>query len=53
MPPDGPRPIAVIGEERPEGSFDGDPNETCDRCSRRLWCVIEVIYDDAEGNDAA
>jgi hypothetical protein len=53
MPPDGPRPIAVINEERPEGSVDGDPNETCARCGRPLYTVLRVVYDSAEDPDAA
>jgi hypothetical protein len=50
--PDEPRPPAVIYEEHPEKSFDGDPNERCDRCGRSLWCVLRVVYEDAEGDDA-
>jgi hypothetical protein len=53
MPPDGPRPIAVICEECPEGSFEGDPGETCARCGRPLYTVLRVVYDSAEGPDAA
>ena len=25
----------------------------CGRCGRPLWCVLRVVYEDAEGNDAA
>ena len=53
LPPNGHGRIAVIDEERPEGSFDGDPDERCDRCGRYLWCVIKVVYEDPEDNDAA
>jgi hypothetical protein len=44
--------IALIDEEHPEKSFQGDPDERCPSCGRRLWCVIKVVYDppiDEEG----
>jgi hypothetical protein len=51
LTPDGPGRIAVINEERPDKSFDGDPNERCARCGGRpLWTVIRVVYgDEGEG----
>ena len=45
LAPDEPRALAVIDEEHPEKSFDGDPDERCARCGRALWCVIEIVYD--------
>jgi ribosomal protein S14 len=44
FPPDSEGTIVLIDEERPEESFDGDPDERCSRCGRHLWCVIEVVY---------
>jgi hypothetical protein len=52
LPPEGPGYIVLIDEERPEESFDGDPDERCGRCGRHLWCVMKVVYDDAEGGGA-
>ena len=45
LTPDGPRRIAVINEEHPDKSFDGDPDERCTRCGQPLWTVIRVVYD--------
>lgn len=39
------RPIAVINEEHPDKSFDGDPYERCARCGRPLYTVLRVVYD--------
>jgi ribosomal protein S14 len=47
LPPDGPGYIVLIDEGRPEESFDGDPDERCGSCGRYVWCVIKVVYDDA------
>ena len=47
LPPDGAGYIVFVDEERPEKGFQGDPEERCDRCGRRLWCVIRVVYEDA------
>jgi hypothetical protein len=49
LPPDNPGYVVWIDEERPEESFDGDPDERCGSCGRYVWCVIKVVYDDAEG----
>ena len=52
LPPHGPGRTAVIKEERPEESFEGDPHETCARCGRPLYVVMRVAYDgesEAEG----
>ena len=43
--PDDQRLIAVINEEYPEQSFDGDPNERCESCGRALYTVFRVVYD--------
>jgi hypothetical protein len=47
LSPDGPGYIVIIDGERPERSFDGDPDERCSRCGRYLWCVIRFVYEDA------
>jgi hypothetical protein len=47
QPPDGPGYIVIIDGERPERSFDGDPDERCSRCGRYLWCVIRLVYESA------
>jgi predicted RNA-binding Zn-ribbon protein involved in translation (DUF1610 family) len=39
------RTIAVIYEEQPERSFQGDPNERCASCGRALYTVFNVVYD--------
>ena len=54
LPPDGPGSIVYTGEGAPGEGFSGDPEERCESCGRRLWCVIEVVYDspsfaDSEG----
>ena len=49
LTPDGHGRMAVINEERPEKSFDGDPDERCGRCRRFLYTVLRVVYDDVEG----
>jgi DNA-directed RNA polymerase subunit RPC12/RpoP len=53
LPPEGPGYIVLIDEIRPEESFEGDPEERCGRCGRPLYQVIRVVYDAAEGPDAA
>ena len=50
LPSDGPGRIVLIDGERPERSFDGDPDERCSRCGRHLWCVIRLVYhEEGEG----
>ena len=41
--------IAVINEEHPDKSFDGNPDERCDRCGRSLYTVIRVVYGEQGG----
>jgi hypothetical protein len=52
LTPDGPGRIAVINEEHPDTSFDGDPDERCARCGRSLYTVLRVVYEDEEGGGA-
>ena len=52
LAPDERRKVAVVYEEEPERSFDGDPAERCGRCGRFLYTVLRVVYDDAEGGGA-
>jgi hypothetical protein len=51
LPPDGPGYIVLIDEERPEESFQGDPDERCKRCGRFLYTVIEVVYGCPAGHE--
>jgi hypothetical protein len=51
LPPDGPGRIVLVDDGSPGNDFPDDPWERCARCGRRLWCVIEVVYDD-EGEGA-
>ena len=51
LPPDGPGYIAITDGERRERSFDGDPDERCERCGRPLWCVIRVVYESASDTE--
>ena len=45
LSPRGPGRIVLVDDGIPEEGFPADPNERCDRCGRRMWCVIEVVYD--------
>ena len=38
--------VAVINEEHPEKSFQGDPYERCPECGRPLYTVLNVVYGD-------
>jgi len=49
LAPDERRPIAVINEEYPNKSFEGDPQETCSSCKEPLHTVIRVVYEGQEG----
>ena len=46
---DGPGRIVLIDDGTPAEGFPNDPEERCSRCGRALWCVIRIVYDDAEG----
>jgi hypothetical protein len=46
---DGPGRIALIDDGTPAEGFPDDPEERCGCCGRPLWCVIRIVYDDAEG----
>ena len=48
---DGPGRIALIDDGTPAEDFPDDPGERCERCGRRLWCVLMVVYDE-EGEGA-
>ena len=45
LAPDERRPIAVIREEYPERSFEGNPYEACSSCKEPLYTVIRVVYE--------
>ena len=49
--PDGQGYIVLIDEERPEESFQDDPDERCKRCGRLLYTVIEVVYGSPTGDE--
>jgi hypothetical protein len=44
--------LAVIYDDDPDKSFDGDPNEKCARCGRPLYIAIRVVYEGEEGAGA-
>ncbi len=52
LPPDGPGRIVVTGEGYAQEGYHGT-HKRCGRCARPLWCVLRVVYEDAEGSDAA
>ena len=41
--------IALRDDGSPREGFPDDPEERCDSCGRPLWCVIEIVYEDAGG----
>ena len=53
LPPHGPGRIVLIHDGTPAEGFPDDPEERCERCGRPLWCVIRIVYDDAEGGGAS
>jgi hypothetical protein len=53
LPPHGPGRIVLIDDGSPEEGFPDDPAERCGSCGRPLWCVLRIVYEDAEGSDAA
>ena len=50
--PDGPGRIAMLNEECPDKSFDGDPYERCARCGRSMYDVIRVVYGEEGGGSS-
>jgi hypothetical protein len=52
LPPHGPGRIVLFGEAAPRQTLPDNPEERCGSCSRPLWCVINVVYEDARGSDA-
>jgi hypothetical protein len=53
LPPHGPGRIVLFGEAAPRQTLPDNPEERCGSCGRPLWCVLRVVYEDAEGSDAA
>ncbi|MBA3492198.1 MAG: hypothetical protein H0T55_09020 [Rubrobacteraceae bacterium] len=49
LSPDGPGRLVLVDDGSPGEGFPDDPDERCERCGRRLWCVIEVVYDSPAG----
>jgi len=47
LPPGGPGHIVLRDNGLPGEGFPNDPGERCGRCGRSLWCMIEVVYEDA------
>jgi hypothetical protein len=50
LPPDGPG--RIVYRDRTGSGLPGppeNPDELCPGCGRRLWLVIEVVYEDEEG----
>ena len=45
------RPIAVIRDEYPGRSFEGDPYEVCADCKEPLHTVIRVVYGDPPADE--
>jgi hypothetical protein len=45
--------IVLFGEAAPRQTLPDNPEERCGSCGGPLWCVLRVLYVDAEGSDAA
>ena len=41
--------IVLKYEGTPAEGFPADPAERCSRCSRPLWTVVNIIYDEEGG----
>jgi hypothetical protein len=53
LPPHGPGRIVLFGEAAPRQTLPDNPEERCSSCGGPLWCVLRVVYENAEGSDAA
>jgi hypothetical protein len=53
LSPHGPGRIVLFGEAAPRQTLPDNPEQRCGSCSRPLWCVLRVVYEDTEGSDAA
>ena len=53
LSPHGPGRIVLFGEDAPRQTLPDNPEERCGSCGRPLWCVLRIVYEDAEGSDAA
>lgn len=51
LTPDERRKMAVVYEEYPDKSFEGDPYEACASCGEPLYTVIQIVYDSATGEE--
>ena len=49
LTPEERRPIAVINEEYPDKSFEGDPYEACSTCGEPLYTALQIVYDSPAG----
>jgi hypothetical protein len=53
LPPHSPGHIVLFGEAAPRQTLPDNPDERCGSCGRPLWCTLKVVFEDAEGSDAA
>ena len=49
--PDAGRPFALIDEEYPDKSFEGDPFEACASCGEPLYTVMQIVYNSPAGEE--